>query len=224
VDSLPDLDSPPETYYLGGAAYLEKGDRLKKSGAAGAEAAYRRSRELLERSIRINQAIERHVNAPGVVGRTKLEAYRLLADALARLGDLDGALRTAREAQRFAPLDADLYNQIADLLLQRQQGNEAAVALTEGMLITSNPGLRANLLVLYGSSKDPANCTLVRGANPPEINPRCDIVADHMCAAAPVVLQSLMDMGRRQEAAEKEQMFVRDYRCAAAALDAIAPR
>ncbi|SPE35863.1 conserved membrane hypothetical protein [Candidatus Sulfopaludibacter sp. SbA6] len=237
VDPLPALQNVPETYYFAGADYLTKGDRLQTAGAAGT-AAYRRARELLERCIEINQAQEEQVNqayeqrrearhekrAPGVVGRTKLDAYGLLAEASQRLGDMDGALRAANEAQRMAPQDPETYNQIADLLLKRDQGNEAAVVLTEGMLITSDPGLRANLVQLYGSSTDPANCTLVPGPNGPAINPRCQIVLDHMCAAAPGVLKALNDTGRQQEAIEKKQMFISKYRCAPEPLNEAVPR
>jgi len=208
VDSLPDPRNVPETYYLGGAAYLEKADRQQDA------AAYRRARDLLERCIRINQAHERQIDTPGVVGRTKLDAYRLLPDAYRGLGDIEGALRVAREAQRMAPDEPETYNQIADLLLKRQQGNEAAVALTEGMLITSDAGLRSNLLLLYGSSHDPANCTLLPGPDGPTINPRCHIVIDHVCAAAPEVLRSLMDTGRQREANAQRQMFLNEYHCA----------
>ena len=118
----------------------------------------------------------------------------------------------------MAPEEPEVYNQIADLFLKRRQGNDAAVALTEGMLITSDPGLRSNLILLYGSSKDPANCTLIPGPNGPAINPRCQIVVDHTCAAAPEVLKALIGMGRQGDAAERKQMFVNQYRCAPAPL------
>ena len=123
----------------------------------------------------------------------------------------------------MAPQDPRMYNLVADLLLMRDQGNEAAVVLTEGMLITSDPGLRANLVRLYGSSTDPANCTLVCGPNGPAINPRCQIVVDHVCAAAPEVLKALNDTGRRQEAIEKKQMFMSEYRCAPGPLNEVLP-
>jgi len=229
VDPLPDLQNAPETYYFAGAAYLAKGDRLQTAGAAGAETAYRRARELLERCIQINKAYERQTEArygkpaPGVVGRIKPDAYRLLADAHQRLGDVNAALRAAHEAQRMAPRDPVMYNQVADLLLMREQGNEAAVVLTEGMLITSDPGLRSNLVRLYGTSTDPANCTLVPGPNGPAINPRCQIVRDHMCAAAPDVLMALNDLGRRQEAMQKKQLFLSEYECAPGPLNQVFP-
>lgn len=234
VDPLPDLESVPETYCFGGAAYLEKGELLRAAGGTGAEPAYQRARELLELCIQINRAYERQVDRayeerrearherplPAVVGRTKLDAYRLLAEAQRQLGDIEAALRAAKEAQRMAPRDPETYNQIADLLLKRQQGNEASVVLTEDMLITSNAGLRSNLLLLYGSSKDPANCTLLSGPAGPAINPRCGIVADHMCAAAPDVLKA----GRSREAIERKQMFLSEYGCAPGPLNEIVPR
>jgi tetratricopeptide (TPR) repeat protein len=229
VDPLPDLRKAPETYCFAGAAYLARGDRLQTARAGDAETAYRRSRELLERCIQINKVYEQQRKArygkpaPGVVARTEPEAYRLLSGVHQRLGDMDSALRAAHEAQRMAPQDPRMYSQIADLLLMRQQGDEAAAVLMEGMLITSDLGLRANLVRLYASSTDPANCTLVPGPNGPAINPRCQIVLDHMCAAAPDVLMALIDTGRRQEAMQKKQAFMSEYQCAPGPLNEVLP-
>ena len=221
VDALPDARNVPETYYLAGAVYLEKGDRLHTAGGADGETFYRRAREVLERCIRINEAQERREGQG--VGRTKADAYRLLAGAYERLGDMDGAFRAAREGLRLAPRDPQMYSLVANLLLLHDQGNEAAVILTEGMLITSDAELRASLVRLYGSSADPENCTLMAGADGPAINARCQIVADHVCAAAPDVLKALTDMGRREEAMEKKQMFLREYRCEPGRLSGVPP-
>ncbi len=217
---VPDLQNAPEIYDFAGAAYLAKGDRLETAGAGGAETAYRQARELLERCIQINEAYDRQREARygksplGVVARTESEAYWLLSGAYQRLGDMDGALRAAHEARRMAPQDPRTYSQIAGLLLMRNQGDSAAVVLTEGMLITSDQGLRSYLVRLYGSSTDPSNCTLIPGPNGPEINPQCQIVRDHMCTAAPNVLSVLIDLGRRQEAMQNKQMFMTEYQCA----------
>jgi hypothetical protein len=107
--------------------------------------------------------------------------------------------------------------------LIRQRADEAAVVLMEGMLITSDLDLRSQLVRLYGSSTDPGNCTLVTDTNPPAINPRCQVVRDHICATAPDVLMALVDMGRRQEAMQKKQAFISDYRCAPGPLNRVLP-
>ena len=219
LDSLPDLRNSPETYRAAGAVYLAKGDRLQASGTGNAEAAYRSARAVLEKCIQITKAsaLQREAahgkRPPGVGSRTEPEAYRLLSMVQQRLGDMSGALRTAREAQAMAPWDPMMYGQIGDLLLMRQQGDEAAVAFIEGMLITSDPSLQADLVGLYSSSTAPANCTLVPGPQGPSINPQCPIVRAHMCAAAPHVLTALVGMGRRQEALENKQIFLSDFHC-----------
>jgi tetratricopeptide (TPR) repeat protein len=229
LNPLPDLRNAPGTYHFAGAAYLAKGDRLQTAGAGNAETAYRRSRELLERCIQISKAYEQRREArygkpaPGVVARAEPEAYRLLSVVEQRLGNMDGALRAAHEAQRMAPQDPQMYNQIADVFLMREQGDKAAVVLMEGMLLTSDPGLRSRLVRLYGSSTDPANCTLVPGPNGPGINPRCRIVLDHICAAASDVLTTLVDTGRRQEAMQKKQAFIGEYQCAPGPLNEVLP-
>lgn len=229
LNGLPDLRDAPQTYYFAGVAYFVKGDQLQTAGAGDAQTAYRRSRELLERCIQINNAHERQREAkygkpaPGVVARTKPDAYLQLSLAYQRLGDMAGALRAAHEAQRLAPQDFRMYRQMADLFLMQQQGDEAAVALIEGMLITSDLSLRWDLVRLYGSSTDPANCTLVPDPNGPAINQQCPIVRDHMCAAAPDVLMALIYMGRRQEALETKQAFMSDYQCAPGPLNEVLP-
>jgi len=123
----------------------------------------------------------------------------------------------------MAPWDSRMYRQIADLFLMRQQGDEAAVMLIEGMLITSDASLRSDLVRLYGSSTDPANCTLIPDANGLAINPRCQIVRDHVCTAAPRVLAALIDTGKRQEAIQMKLIFVIDYQCASGPLNAVLP-
>jgi tetratricopeptide (TPR) repeat protein len=229
LNGLSDLRIAPETYYFAGVAYFVKGDRFQTAGAGDAQTAYRRSRELLERCIQLNNAHERQREttygkpAPGVVARTKPDAYLQLSMAYQRLGDMAGAIRAAHEAQRLAPQDFRMYRQMADLFLMRQQGDEAAVALIEGMLITSDPSLRSDLVRLYGSSTDPANCTLLPDPNGPAINQQCPIVRDHMCAAAPDVLMALIYMGRRQEALETKQAFMSDYQCAPGPLNEVLP-
>jgi tetratricopeptide (TPR) repeat protein len=229
LDPLPDLRNASGTYHFAGAAYLAKGDRLQTAGAGDAEMAYRRSLELLKRCIQIDKAYEQQREArygklaPGVVARTEPEAYRLLSIVHQRLGDMDGALEAAHEAQRMAPQDPRMYIGIADLLLRRHQGEDAAVVLTEGMLITSDQGLRSDLVRLYGSSTDPANCTLVPHPNGPAINLRCQIVLDHMCAAAPHVLMALIDMGRRQKAMQQKQAFISECQCPPGPLNEVLP-
>jgi protein O-mannosyl-transferase len=229
LEPLPDLSISPETHRLAGAVWLAKGDRLRPASPNDAGAAYRRARELLGRCIRISQAHERQrearygKSAPGVVARSEPDAYRLLSIVHLQLGDMDAALRAAREAKRMAPWDPGMYSQIAELLVMRGQGDEAAVALTAGMLITADQGLQSDLVSLYGSSADPANCTLVRGAGGPSIDPQCQIVRDHICAAAPEVLTALAAAGRRQEALEQKQRLLSEYQCAAGPLNEVLP-
>jgi len=229
LDPLPDLHNAPGTYQIAGAAYLTKGDRLQAAGAPGAETAYRRACELLSKCIQTDQANERQREAkygkpaPEVVARSEPEAYLLLSSAYQRLGDMDGALRAAHQAQRLAPQNPRTYGRLADLLLMRDQGEEAAVALMEGGMLTADTDLRAYLVRLYASSADPANCTLVRSPSGPVINPQCQIVRDHVCAAAPEVLRALIDLNRRQAASQDKQTFITNYQCAPGPLDQVFP-
>jgi tetratricopeptide (TPR) repeat protein len=229
LDPLPEARNNPEAYDIAGFAYLTEGDRLRAAATGDAESAYRRSRELLEKCIRINKAYERQRQAKYgkavTVGaaRTEPAAHLLLSIVDQRLGDLNAATQEANVAQRMAPQDPRMYKRIADLLLTREQGEEAAVALMKGMLITSDPELRSDLVRLYASSTDPANCTLLPGANSPAINLRCPLVLDHICAAAPDVLTTLITMGRREEAELQKQRFTTEYQCNPTPLNAALP-
>jgi len=230
LEPLPDLRNAPETYQVAGAAYLTKGERLQATGATGAETAYGRARELLSKCVRIYQAYDRHrearygMPAASVVARSEPDAYLLLSAVQQRLGNTDSALDAARVAQRLAPRNPRIYARIADSLLARGQGDGAAVALMEGMLLTADTDLRSYLVRLYASSTDPANCTLLRNPGGPAINPQCRTVRDHVCAAAPDVLRSLIDHGEQQEAMQKKQEFLSEYDCAPARLNQTIPQ
>jgi len=219
LNALPDALNTPRLYDFAGAAYLVKGDRLQSPGAPEARDAYQRARELLQKCIQINEAYKRDremhfgQSGGGMVPRSEAEAYRQLAIADQRLGDMDAALQAARSAQRLAPGDPQFYSQIANLLLMRHEGDRAATAYMEGLLITSDRNLRDELVRLYGSSPSLAGCALVNGPNGPGINPNCEIVRKHVCAAAPEVLKTLTAMGRGDDAAKDKQMFENEYQC-----------
>ena len=128
-----------------------------------------------------------------------------------------------RLRQRLKGTREKFVHRIDRLVLGKRVIDEDLLDELEEILITSDLGVRSNLVRLYGSSTDPANCTLVPGPNGPGINPRCRIVLDHICAAAPDVLTTLVDTGRRQEAMQKKQAFIGEYQCAPGPLNEVLP-
>jgi len=229
IDSLPDLQNQPAVYQLAGAAHLAKSDliRQKSQGVPTPESAAvdQKARRALLRCISINEAYDRQYRSAhgkpafGSIPRSEPDAYRLLSASYLRSGDLDEAETAANNSRTLAPLDPNTYRQLARVLLARNRGNEAALVLMTGMLITSDPKVRSELIELYGSSQDPENCTLVSTTEGPAINPQCDIVRDHLCAAAVGVIRVRLEGGRRDIAEKDKQTFVANYGCSAAPLD-----
>jgi hypothetical protein len=229
IESLPDLRSQPEVYYLAGATYLVKVDLLRQRnhgiGTPESDAADRKARRFLLRCVSISEAYERQFRtahgkpAFGVIQRSEPDAYRLLSVSYMSSGDLDEAEGAANNARTLAPLDPRTYRQLSRVLLARNRGNEAAMVLMTGMLITSDPAVRAELIELYGSSQNPDNCTLVSTPEGPTINPQCNIVRDHLCSAAINVIRVRLDGGRRDLAERDKQIFITNYGCPAEPLE-----
>ncbi len=229
IDSLPDLRNQPAVYHLAGAAHLTKSDLLSKQSngveTPGSSAENQKARRALLRCISISEAHDRQYRSAhgqpafGVIPRSLPDAYRLLSASCLKSGDLDEAESAANNARALAPLDPNAYRQLARVLLARDRGNEAVLVLMTGMLITSDPKVRFELIELYGSSHDPENCTLVSTPSGPDINTQCGIVRDHLCAAAVDVIRVRLAGGRRDLAEKDKQTFIANYGCSAVPLD-----
>ena len=61
---------------------------------------------------------------------------------------------------------------------------EAAAALMEGVVVTTDIGLRNELLRLYQSGVDTMGCATMPVQGNTALNPSCPIVQRHLCAAA----------------------------------------
>ncbi|HLG99058.1 MAG TPA: hypothetical protein VKX49_22290 [Bryobacteraceae bacterium] len=229
LDPLPDLRNAPNVYQSAGEDYLIKGDVAQKNGSGASLAAYRRARELLGRSIRINNAYQQRLAADhggshlAVVPRSLPAAYNQLSAVDLRLGDREGALIAANQARALAPLEPLVYRQLASVFLAHHRGQEAVNALMEGLLITFDPATRADLIQLFSSNDQLRACALIPGPAGPAINPRCQAVQDAMCAASADVLKVRIQSGRRDLAIKDKQNFLRDYGCPAEPLNRILP-
>jgi protein O-mannosyl-transferase len=243
LDSLPDALNEAEAYLWPGAYHLVKGDRLRQPGSDGqilsspaSVAQYHRAREILLRSIAIdrsaraeyhrqlersrgNSAASFTRNGDMETFRGPSEAQRLLSEVYLRLGDPDDALDAATHSSQLDPLNPEAYRQIAEVFLAGRRADDAAAKLMAGLLITSDPGLREELLNLYRSDLDVQGCAVVPGPRGPAINPHCEMVQRHICAASVETIKALLQTGRRDLAETQKSAFLRDYGCAAGPIE-----
>jgi protein O-mannosyl-transferase len=217
LDPLSDALSDTRTYRRAAAEYMELGDRLQGSGrhdrkplSAAAQRAYERSASLLRRSIAIIEA------APGPVkSAAAADANRLLSAVLVRLHQTDQAIATATRARELEPDNAIGYRQSAAAFLAASRNDDAAVTLMTGSMITSDQGLRDELVDLYRRGLDPLNCAITSTANGAAINPSCETVRRHACAATAEAVQIHLRAGRRDEAQRLSDGAARQFQCRA---------
>jgi tetratricopeptide (TPR) repeat protein len=171
LKTLPDRLDVPSPWNEAAAYQLAKGDSLHGSSSEP----YHEAVQMAKRAI----SIEAGSRAP-----VAAESYRLLATAYLRLRKAEQALSAATLARTFDPSSVDVYGQIADAYLAQSRGEDAAIALAEGMFATGDGSLRNDLLKLYQSGVDAAGCAVVSGPRGPALNPECNIVRRDLCAGA----------------------------------------
>jgi tetratricopeptide (TPR) repeat protein len=184
LESLPDELDVPIPWTQAAAYYLAKGDSMRGASTEP----YQQAVRIALRSIAIEQASraarDRAHGTKAVEPPIAAESYRTLAAAYLRLGNAGEALSAAMHAQTIDPSNVDVYGQLADAYLAQSRGEDAAIALAQGMFATSNGMLRADLLKLYQSGVDTKGCAVISGTRGPALNPACEIVRRDLCAAA----------------------------------------
>lgn len=171
LGTLPDERDVPSPWNEAAAYHVAKGDSLH----GGSSEPYEQAVRLAQRAISIEAASRTPVAA---------ESYRLLATAYLRLHKPDQALPAAIQARALDPSNVDVYGQMADAYVAQSRGEDAAIALAEGMFATGDGNLRSDLLKLYQSGVDTAGCAVVAGPRGPALNPQCDMVRRDLCAGA----------------------------------------
>jgi hypothetical protein len=99
------------------------------------------------------------------------------------LGKVSEALAAGLQAQTIDPANSGAYQEIADAYLAQGEGQEAAIALAEGMLLSGDRGLLDELLKLYQSGVDQKGCAVKAGPHGPTLNPACETVMRDLCEA-----------------------------------------
>jgi len=195
LESLPDELDVPVPWNQAASYYLAKGDSLHGASAEP----YRQAIRIALRTIAIEQtsrsARDRAHNTKTAEPPIAAEGYRILATASLGVGDASQALSAATHARTINPRNVEVYGEIADAYLAQSRGEDAAIALAQGMFATSNGVLREDLLKLYQSGVDTKGCAVISGPRGPALNPACEMVRRDLCAAA--VLAQRPDLARQ---------------------------
>src|ERR1035437_8205731 len=221
LSALPDSRSNADSYRRTGGYYAERGESLRQSGAAGSDAAgsdaaYRRALELLLRSRAIATA---QTKGAGDLARFADLALRI-SEVKRRLGDGGQALEAAVVGRRMEPGNTEIHHQTVAILLDQGRGDEAAAALMEGVLVTTDSGLRNELLRLYQGGLDRLGCATMPVQGNTALNPACDIVHRHLCAASAGTIRLRLETGRPDLAETMKQTALKEFNCTAEELEA----
>jgi len=187
---LPDERQPADPYRFAANCYMLRG-------------AYQKAIPALRKLIAIEQAHNQRT----------ADAYLMLSAAYTEAADPTHASDAATQAAQLNPLSPQLYLQMADTASSAGRLDDAAIALIEGVFITSDKSLRQALVDLYRTALDPKSCALAQGPNGPAINPICPIVHTHVCAASSVVVKTLEASQQTELAQTRKKMFVEQFGC-----------
>jgi tetratricopeptide (TPR) repeat protein len=205
IDPLPDSRNTWSTYREVAGYYLVKGE------------GFERAIQLLNRAISILEALPPK-SSPSTEGGEVVvpldlaEAYRTLSDAWLRVPDAKKAYDAAVRALDLNPASSDGYRSVGNALRASGRNDEAVTALMEGQMLTSDPGLSADIVLLYRARPDPG-CAITQGANGPEPDPTCPIVRTNICLAVGEAMQVQLRLHRQREAMLMMNRAVRSYGC-----------
>jgi tetratricopeptide (TPR) repeat protein len=174
----------PDPWNLAAVCHRAKGDALKGDGA---RAQYEVAAKLAQRSVDIEAAsrgaYDRAHKIKSPVSPNAGAGYRTLASAYLHLGDPAKALAAAQAAKTIDVANAAAYAEIADAEVAEGHGEEAAIALAEGIFASGDRNLLTELLDLYRSGVDSKGCAVRNGPHGPTLNPSCEIVMKDLCQA-----------------------------------------
>jgi tetratricopeptide (TPR) repeat protein len=227
LDSLDAGRNDAKTFRLAGGYYLERGDNLRPTTnlrpplpPPAAVEAYERSVSALRRALTIIESR----NAPPSDAPPSLnyrdggassaaDVYRVLSAAYGRLGQHSAAIDAAARARTLDPFSVIGYQQSAAAFLSAQRGDDAAIALMTGVMVTEDRALRDELVDLYRQGLDPLGCALVNTREGAAINPSCTTVRRHVCAATGEAVRIDMNAGRSAQAQRLQDSAARQFQC-----------
>ena len=213
LDPLPDSQNTWLAYRELAGYYLVKGDGLHPAGPES-KVAWQRATQLLRRAISILEASPPAPAVPGemVVPLDLAEAYRTLSGAWLRLSDTKKAYDAAIRARDLDPASPDGYRSVANALRGSGRDDDAIAALMEGEMLTSDPGLDPDVVLIYRARGD-TGCTLIQGPRGPAPNPACPAVRKQICAAVAEAIPVQVRLHRQAEARLMRDRAVESYGC-----------
>jgi tetratricopeptide (TPR) repeat protein len=213
LDPIPDSINTQTTYANAGEFYIFKGDALVQREANGqvtqtqeSLAAYQRALAILLRGAAIDRDYTER-DRINELERGKLESQisprgmALLHDQLAlaylRLGRNEDSYNEAVYARLLAPAEPDAYIVMGQDLSGAGRKEEAAIALTEGYLVSKDKRFLPLLQNLYQSGLDPRGCAITQTPGGQMLNNSCEITHRHICEAFTGVIRVSLESNHR---------------------------
>jgi len=206
IDPLPDSRNTWSTYREVAGYYLVKGE------------GFERAIQLLNRAISILEALPPMPAIESEAGEVLVpldlaEAYRTLSGARLRVSDPKKAYDAAVRARDLNPTSSDGYRSVGNALRASGRNEEAITALMEGQMLTSDPSLSTDIVLLYRNRPDPG-CAVTEGPNGPEPEPTCPIVRTQICLAVAEAMRVQLRLHRQREAMLMMNRSAQIYGCA----------
>jgi tetratricopeptide (TPR) repeat protein len=216
LDQLPDEQNTFQAFRQAGAYYVDKANMLSASSAPGTvspevRGLYARALHLLDRAVLIARAGAARV--PGASLEPEADAQRLRAAAILGMENPPLALVAANRARDLSPSNPLAYQLAAAALMAMTRGDDAAIALLTGSIVSGDRGLGAAAMSLYQSGLDTEGCAITATASGAALNPRCPIVQRHSCAATADAVQIVSHAGQRARAEQLAATAVAELRC-----------
>ena len=202
---LDPLHNNADTWRRAASWYMAKGDRPS-----------------LERALQILDRCRTIVN--GQTGDSQAAAAadvdRMIGEVQLRLGNSGAALDASARSAQSDPSNPEGWRQYSDALGTAGRVDDAVVALMEGVLLTSDAGLRQRVVEVYRQVGG-GGCALLPGQNgSTALNPSCPQVHRHLCSAAAQAIALRLRAGRVDLADQLRTAGLRDFGCDAASLEA----
>jgi len=223
LDALPDALNTFQAFRQAGAYYVDKANATTSSGTASRDVPrlYLRALTLLDRAVAIARAGAARL--PGASVEPEADAQRLRAAALLGLENPALALAAADRSRQLQPLAPLGYQLSAAALAELSRGDDAAITLLLGSIVSGDSELGEKALALYRSGLDADGCAVAGAGNTAALNPQCPIVRRHSCAASAAAYQIFTRLGQSQRAGQLRAAAIDGLACAADEMERPSP-